>query len=438
MNNESLTLDYKRAYTDDIKKTIIAFANTNGGCILIGVDDDGKVAGVDDTDDVMLRVTNTARDSILPDITLFMTCEVKETDGKRVVAVNVQKGTASPYYLASKGIRPEGVYVRQGASTVPATSSAILKMIKETGGDDYESTRTLAQDLTFHYADQYFADENLQFGDAQKRTLGLIGEDGAYTNLGQLLSDQCAHTIKAAVFQGSKKTIFKDRTEFTGSLLHQLEEAFRFIDRYNRTRAEIVGLKRADTRDYPVEAVREALLNAVVHRDYSYSGSTLISIFDDRVEMLTLGGLPKGISENDLTIGISALRNRKLAEIFYRLHLIEAYGTGLPKIRECYSDTSGKPLIEITENAFKITLPNINLMQENENGTEKAELSDAERKVFECIRDSGSAARTQIEKSTGLSQGMVTRALKQLLELGLINRTGGGKLTRYELKSVSK
>ena len=149
MNNESMTLDYKREYTDDIKKTIIAFANTNGGDILIGVDDDGAVVGIADTDDTMLRVTNAARDAILPDITLFMICEVKEIDEKRIVEVHVQKGTASPYYLASKGIRPEGVFVRQGASTVPATSSAILKMIKETGGDDFESNRTIHQELSF-------------------------------------------------------------------------------------------------------------------------------------------------------------------------------------------------------------------------------------------------------------------------------------------------
>lgn len=436
MNNESVTLDYKRAYTEDIKKTIIAFANTSGGSILIGVDDDGSAVGVADTDDVMLRVTNAARDAILPDITLFMTCEVKEIDGKRIVAVAVQKGTASPYYLASKGIRPEGVYVRQGASTVPATSSAILKMIRETGGDDFEATRTLNQNLSFSYAETYFEVENLPFGDAQKRTLGLIGEDGAYTNLGQLLSDQCAHSIKAAVFQGSKKTVFKDRTEFSGSLLRQLEDAFRFLDRYNRTRAEIAGLKRVDIRDYPVEAIREALLNAVVHREYSYSGSTLISIFDDRIELLSLGGLPKGISESDMLLGVSVLRNRRLAEIFYRLHLIEAYGTGMPKIHECYRDCKRQPLIETTENAFKITLPNVNFIADDE--PEDAKLSAAERAVFSCIQDGGTATRSQIEDSTGFSQSVVIRSLRTLLDLGMIEKLGSGKLTKYRLSADRK
>ena len=96
-----------------------------------------------------------------------------------------------------------------------------------------------------------------------KRTLGIIGEDGAFTNLGLLLSDQCTHTSKLAVFEGATKTVFKDRNEFSGSLLKQLEDIFSYIDRFNRTRAEFSGLKRIDMRDYPPEAVREALLNAI-------------------------------------------------------------------------------------------------------------------------------------------------------------------------------
>ncbi|WP_233543515.1 AlbA family DNA-binding domain-containing protein [Pyramidobacter sp. CG50-2] len=127
MTGESLTVEYKREYFDEIKKTIIAFANTDGGELLIGVDDDGTVLGVDDPDDVMLKVTNSARDTIKPDVTMFMRVETRVIQGKKVVAASVQRGTACPYYLSAKGVRPEGVYVRQGASTVPATESAILR-----------------------------------------------------------------------------------------------------------------------------------------------------------------------------------------------------------------------------------------------------------------------------------------------------------------------
>lgn len=210
------------------------------------MDDDGTVCGVDDVDGIMLRVTNAIRDAVRPDITMFVECRNDVMNGKPIVCVVVQRGTARPYYLHGKGIRPEGVYVRQGASTVPATDAAILNMIKETSGDSYEEVRSLNQNLTFNKAVDFFKKRKVKFGKTQMCTLHLIGEDDMYTNLAFLLSEQCTHMIKLAVFEGSKKSVFKDRRELSGSLLEQLEEAFNYIDRYNRTRAEFSGLDRLD------------------------------------------------------------------------------------------------------------------------------------------------------------------------------------------------
>lgn len=363
---ENKTTEFKREYVENIKNTIVAFANCDGGTLYIGIDDDGTVYGVDDVDDTMLRVTNAIRDAVRPDLTMFVECRNDVIDEKSIVCVTVQCGTARPYYLRGKGIRPEGVYVRQGASTVPATDATILNMIKETCGDSYEEARSLNQNLTFHKAGDFFKKRKVEFEKPQMRTLHLIGEDDMYTNLAFLLSEQCTHTIKLAVFEGSKKSVFKDRRELSGSLLEQLEEAFTFIDRYNRTRAEFFGLDRFDMRDYPPEAIREALLNAIVHRDYSFSSSALISIFEDRIEFVTIGGLVKGITLEDVRLGVSVLRNQYLANIFYRLRLIEAYGTGILKINECYEDQVVKPVIETTDHAFKITLPNTNFHTEEQ------------------------------------------------------------------------
>ena len=259
MFTENKTTELKREYVDDIKNTAIAFANCDGGTLYVGIEDDGTVRGVDDADGTMLRVTNAIRDAVRPDLTMFLDCRCETMEGKPVICVRVQRGTARPYYLHSKGIRPEGVFVRQGASTVPASEAAILDMIKETSGDSYEAARSLEQRLTFEQASAFFRSRNVAFGPSQMRTLHLIGPDGTYTNLAFLLSDQCNHTVKLAVFEGSKKSVFKDRQELTGSLLQQLEDAYGYIDRFNRTRAEFSGLDRVDIRDYPPEAVREAL-----------------------------------------------------------------------------------------------------------------------------------------------------------------------------------
>lgn len=429
---ENLTTEFKREYTSDTVKTIIAFANTDGGTVYIGVADDGSIAGVEDAGGTMLRMSNAIRDSIKPDVTLFVDYRQELVEGKTVLKVSVQKGTSCPYYLAGKGIRPEGVYVRQGASSVPATETAILRMIRDTDGEKYEDVRSLNQELTFEYAEKEFVERDVPFGEAQKKTLGLKNADDIYTNLGLLLSDQCVHTIKLAVFEGREKIQFKDRREFSGSLLKQLNEAYEFIDRYNRIRSEIEGLHRRDTRDYPVEAVREALLNAIVHRDYSFGDSTLVSIFDDRIEFVTIGGLVKGITYDDMMLGISVARNRKLAGIFYRLTLIEAYGTGIPKIMRSYDDCPAKPQIHVTDNAFKITLPNTGELSET---VKNHGLSRNERAVMSLFEKGDSIIRRDVESALGISQAMAARVLRGLVEKSEIYPVGGGKKTRYTLKN---
>lgn len=448
---EDKVTEFKRAYVDEVKNTVIAFANCDGGTLYIGLNNDGSVQGLEDVDDTMLRVTNAIRDAVRPDVTMFVECRHETMEGKPVVCVSVQRGTARPYYLAKKGIRPEGVYVRQGASTVPATETVILNMIKETGGDSYEGARALQQQLTFEKAGDFFEKRNVEFGPSQMRTLHLIGEDGTYTNLGFLLSDQCTHTIKIAMFEGSKKTIFKDRREFSGSLFGQLEEAVSYIDRCNRTRAEFSGLDRVDMRDYPPDAVREALLNAVVHRDYSFNSPTLISIFEDRIEFVTVGGLVRGISMEDVLLGVSVLRNEHLANVFYRLKLIEAYGTGILKITDCYEDYRDKPVFHTTDHAFKLTLPNTNYHREVRYTEEASGVRGVmsvqegnylgkavyvapdprEEQILSMCREKGFVLRKDVEAALGVSQPTAILVLRHMLNTGMLIKEGSGKNTRY-------
>lgn len=441
---ENKTTEFKREYLDDIKYAVIAFANTDGGKLYIGINDDGSILGVENTDDTILRLTNMIRDVVRPDVTMFVDCGIEVIDGKNVVVLTVQRGTARPYYLHSKGVRPEGVYVRQGASSVPASETAILNMIKETSGDCYEDARSLNQQLTFDKTAAYFKKKKVEFGEAQKRTLNIISPDGTYSNLGMLLSDQCIHTIKMAVFDGSKKSIFRDRQELTGSLLEQLEEAYSYIDKLNRTRAEFEGLDRIDKRDYPPEALREALLNAIVHRDYSISGSTLISIFDDRIEIVTIGGLVRGISFDDIMLGVSVLRNQHLANVFYRLRLIEAYGTGMLKINECYDNFEIKPKIEASNNAFKIILPNTNYRGEStfvpgpQNTAPKKVTSKEMRDeiIISMFETQETITRKDIETALNVSQSTAILIVRELVESGVLVKEGNGKYSCYRLGEI--
>ena len=210
-----------------------------------------------------------------------------------------------------------------------------------------------------------FEERNVKFGPAQMKTLGIVTQDDVYTNLGLLLSDQCVHTIKAAVFKGTKQNEFQDRKEFSGSLFQQMEDVYDFIDFRNQTHSTFDRLYRIDRRDYPETAVREALLNLLVHRGIFISRQYLYQSFTDRLEFISIGGLVSGVSLKDVTMGISVCRNTKLANVFYRLELIEAYGTGIIKIMDAYEGTGMTPQIETSDNAFKIILPNLNASPEH-------------------------------------------------------------------------
>lgn len=429
---ESETVELKSVVKEDIKKEIIAFANCAGGKIYAGVQDNGDITGLDNADEAALQISNMVRDAIKPDLTMFLHYETMEMEGKKVLAVDISRGTERPYYIAKKGLRPEGVYVRQGYSSVPATAAAIRRMIKETDGDSFEEMRSMEQELTFQEACQEFSNRSVSFGEAQMKTMGILSRDGVYTNLGLLLSDQCVHTIKAAVFEGDSQSVFKDRREFPGSLLKQMKEVYDYIDFHNQTHSTFEKLRRVDVRDYPETAVREALLNCLVHREYSFSASTLISIYPGRMEFTSIGGLVSGVTLNDILIGISVCRNAKLANVFYRLQLIEAYGTGLQKIMSAYEGSGKKPQIKISDNVFQLILPNINFQREKARDAFYQEESP-ESKIIQLASEQGKVTRKEVEGLLDISQTTSGRLLKKLMESGQLVQEGKGRSSRYRI-----
>ena len=444
---ETEKVELKSIVQEDIKKEILAFANCNGGTIYVGVSDHGEILGLEDIDASTLQISNMVRDSIKPDITMFIHYEALEYEGKSIIAIHIQRGVNRPYYLSKKGLRPEGVYVRQGHSAVPASDTAIRQMIKETDGDSFEEMRSINQALSFDTLKQEFKTRKIPFAQAQMQTLHIQSSDKLYTNLGLLLSDQCPYSIKVAVFEGNTQNIFKDRREFSGSLMQQLHDVYDYIDLHNQVHASFDKLLRIDNRDYPEVAVREALLNSLVHRDYSFHADTLLSIYPHCMEFVTLGGLPTGLELADIKLGISVCRNPHLANVFYHLQLIEAYGTGIKKIMDSYFGKWKQPSIICSNNAFKIVLPNINagqIVKEDSvyysvdsssvapsSTAPSAMLPSAEEKILQVLSTQKEITRKEVQELLEVSQSTAGRILKTMVNRGQIIKLGGSLTTRY-------
>lgn len=452
---ENLDLEFKEIYVPELKKDIVAFANTEGGSLYIGIRKDGVVVGVDDPDDVMLRVASGLKDGIRPDIMPFVKIQNIERDGKSVVEVAVEIGTGRPYYLQDKGLKPSGVYVRKGSASQPLSDEGIREMILESSGKSYEKCRSMNQELTFTVFQKEMAARNMESGITQMRTLRMIDENGLFTNLALLLSDQCEHTIKVAIFQGIEKTVFRDRKEFSGSLLHQLNEIYHMIDMFNKTMATFSGLNRTDKRDYPEDAVRESLLNCIVHRDYSFSGSTLINLYDDRIEFVSLGGLVSGLSMEAVLMGVSQSRNPNLAAVFYRMRLIESYGTGIGKIQRLYKNES-TPIFETAKGVFRVVLPNCNDNTVSDNvshhttikieevmktetevisGTKATVVhsSDSMELVYRLAKEKGQIKRKDVENLLDVKSTRAYVILNTMVEEGRLRINGTGRGTFYEI-----
>lgn len=438
MQYESEHIEYKSQMTNDIYKEVIAFANTDGGIIYIGIDDKGNLTGIDNVDETYTRLTNGIRDAIAPDVTMFVRYVLQEN---KVIRVEVGEGSYKPYYLKTKGMKPTGVYVRQGASSVQASPDQIRKMIKDSDGDLFEEMRTITQELSFDEAEHTFKRYKVDFSEEKYIALGLRNiHDDQYTNLAMILSDQCQHTTKIAVFGDEANITFKDAKEFGGSIFKQLDDSYAYLTLCNRTAAIFKGLERVELSDYPEDALREALLNAFVHRDYSYSGSIIININDSCIEFISIGGLLPGLSADDICNGISQPRNRKLAEIFHRLRLIESYGTGIRKIYTLYKDCVAQPRIEVTTNTFKLVLPNMNAnVTVTENVSEAMEktpvvITPQMKTVMDYLAEYGEMSDEDMQELLNIKKTRAYLLARQMHENGLINIIGRGITKKYKLK----
>jgi len=439
---ETSRLELKRAFTEEIKKELVAFANTDGGELIIGMADDGSIIGVDHPDQVSTQVSNMLRDAISPDITLISKVEIKFQENKALVHVTVNRGGKRPYYISKKGMTSAGVYVRQGSTSAPASADAIREMIREADGYSYESNLSFEQNLTFEYCAKVFADRGVLFGKNQMKTMKMMDTDGNYTNLAMLLSDQCFHSMQFACFQGTDIGIFTERQRFSGSILKQMEDAFHVLNRYNRTRSEIHGLRRVDRRDYPEEALREALINAIVHRDYDRDVSTNIRVFDDRIEIVSYGGLPPNTSIETFLLGLSIPRNRNLADIFYRLELIEAFGSGIPKMTDVYQKSGHEISFKTSPSGFMITLPNLNhdyavkspgsgpyILKEGSQSI----VDERTKLAIDLIKAKGPVSRKELETLWGIGRSAAGLWLDQMVSTGVLLRVGHGRNTRYAI-----
>lgn len=379
-NVESTNIDYKEFLEKDRPKswlkTVSAFANTKGGTILYGIrDEDREPVGIENIAEVSSKVSELINSKILP--ILRYELNPFEDNGKEFLAVNVGDGPETPYYYNSDGRKT--AYIRSGDQSLEAPEHILKALILKGQNKTFDgiASEYKVNDVSFTLLDATLKKESdlIVNKDRDYLSFNLVNSDGYVTNAGLLLSDQgflkqsrifC--TKWKGIVKGSVEGDAEDDKEYNGSIISLLSNAETFIKNNSKTSWEINGMHREEFEDYPTKAVREALVNAIIHRDYQILGSEIhIDMFDDRLEITSPGGMVDGsqIQDLDLTKIPSLRRNTIISDLFGRLHFMDRRGSGITRIIESYSDCEIKPKFNSGVSNFSVVFPNKRYVKEN-------------------------------------------------------------------------
>lgn len=433
LQGESKFIEYKQNYTKTILKTVCAYANYHDGYIVIGVDDNRNILGIDHLSEIKLSIENAINDNISPKPYYEIYSEnIKE---KEIIIIKVYRGDFTPYLF--KG----NAYKRMDTSTVQVGRHGYEELILQGRNQSFENLNYIGTDLTFNYLTTKLRKIlNIHnFTDDLLKTLSLK-EKEQYINAAALLSDynpiQSSTLQLISYYDHTVKSIKDRQTLENVSILQQFDYAIDFYRKHINVSELIEGAYRKTVEEIPLVAYREAVANLIIHRDYSLQVDARIEIFSDRVEILSPGGLPIGISEEEYKEGrISIPRNRIVADIFLRLKIIEKLATGIRRIKEFYSEYDVKPNFIVSDNSILVILPKINPSNENRNDFSNLNhLNDKENQIVYLLKQREKLTRQEIENELGLKKSQTIDIIKKLRDLNIVGQIGRGRSTYYVLK----
>lgn len=415
---ENRSFEVKERVTNTFLKTVSAYANFGDGIIRFGITDDGKFVGIEDADNACLDIENRINDSISP----VPDYRISVDDDTNVITLEVKEGIYKPYYYKSKA------YKRNDTATIEVDRLELNRLILEGEDRSYDELVSDMKDLEFTILEGKMK-EQLGISAISTdilRTIGVLGTDGKYNNAGVLLADKNgAYGIDCARF-GETIDIILDREIFEHrSILEQYDEVIDLYRKYYQY-DEIKGAIREKVEVIPEKAFRETIANALVHRAWDVRSHIRVAMYEDRIEVFSPGGLPKGITKEEYLNGqISVLRNPIIGGVFFRLNIIESFGTGVQRINAAYAGSKAKPIHEFSENMIKVTLPVI---------TSGGDLTGDEKIIYDSMGRLGKTS-SQIAKAAGFGKNKTLKLLGILEKKGYVIKTGNGRGTKYSITS---
>ncbi len=416
--NETRTVEFKETITNTFLKTVSAFSNYDGGTIYFGIDDKGNIKGVSDLKQSCLDIENKINDSISPQPNY--TLEIQNNE--RLIKLTVKSGLQKPYLYKSKA------YKRNDTATIEVDTLEFSRLILEGKNISFEELPCSEQDLSFEVLHSKLKDSIKieTFNQDTLKTLNLYDSHKGYNNAAGLLADENHFSGIDMVKFGENISIMQKRATFENiSVLEIYEKAVEVFRDYYQYEV-IQGADRKKIEKIPEAAFREAIANALIHRTWDVESQIRVLMFDDRIEIISPGGLPAGITEEEYFSGkLSVLRNRNLANVFYRLGFVEIFGTGITRIKQLYEEAMIKPMFEVTENTIKIVLP---IFENN------LQLTEDEKVIYRILSKTMLKPISEIVPNVPFCKSKITQLLKSMIEKGIVIVEGKGRGTKYIVK----
>jgi len=435
---ETNRIEYKSKLTDNLEKEIVAFLNyEDGGIVYIGIDATSKVVGVANCDEVQLKIKDKLKHNIEPSCLGLFDVIVEEKESKKIIKIIVASGSENPYYIKKYGMSSKGCFLRLGSASEPMSTSMIENLFARRTRNSLGKILSNRQDLTFEQLKIYYEAKGLQLNEKFASNLELLTPEGKYNYVAYLMADSNGTSIKVAKYRGLNKIHLIENNEYGYcSLIKATKSVLDKLELENKTKALITSKERLEQRLWNPIALREAVINAIVHNDYTNELPPVFEIYDDRLEITSAGGLSVIKNEEHFFQGYSTPVNREIMRIYKDLEMVEHLGSGMNRILSFYSkeDFIIQDIflrIVFHSNHNEIIAPE-KTTQETTQETKKVSTKE---KVLLELKEDGSLTREDLAQLVGVSANAIKQHLSNLKEENKIKRVGSTKAGCWEVLS---
>lgn len=432
---ENNRIEFKLELNDKFEKEMVAFFNNQeGGVLFIGLNNDGHPVGQLDIDATQLKIADRIKNNILPPTLGLFDITTEIIEDTTVIKILISSGLEKPYYIRSQGMSPNGCYMRVGSSTQPMPTMLIDELYSKRVHTTLRNITAPRQNLTFAQLKIYYEERGLELNKQFASSLEFWTPEGKYNYIAYLLADENGVSIKVAKYAGTDKVELIENEEYGYcSLVKAANSVLDKMKIENITRTKVTSTKRVEQNLVNTRALREAIVNAIVHNDFSREVPPVFEIFSDRISMSSYGGLISGQSMEDFFSCSSMPRNRELMRVFKDIGLVEQLGSGMSRILNAYD----RNIFDISEHFIKVIFPfaiapkEIQLSIGNDNGDDNGD--DMTLRLLQFLQNNAAATAKQISSALSISERRTSRMIKQLKDMGKIRRIGSDRKGYWEI-----